>query len=395
MITACAAPPRALSSPRPAPGPAQPSAPGSPLLLPELQRPTSEADEWVPSAAYPVFITKAEILAGVPARSVLHLPAREQRTRSGVGAENKDSELGGYILPLARAIAARTCQADGHVQPLAIIHVDREMQYRVLIEVLYTLSELGYKQLFIATRAAPDVDGHPGWRGVRLRIQSSADFQIVLRKNGLWLMNREQIEFGGECRALSPQPTGTPSAGLTLSELQRCVESLLGEDGAVHLMPEGDLPVQTVLPLLQAFGKKRAVTPAFPTLAPIAGGTVPLLPSGAEVASPTVGDAAHVVEGMRQPFRDCYRQELSARSDAAGTIKLTLRVDATGTVSNAAIEVSGNLPTTGECVRTVAKAAQFRPPEGGSAVIQVPITFVKDAERITQKLPCVAAPRPY
>jgi hypothetical protein len=39
---------------------------------------------------------------------------------------------------------------------------------------------------------------------------------------------------------------------------------------------------------------------------------------------------------------------------------------------------SGNLPSSVVgCVRARAMAPQFAPPQGGSAVIQVPVTFVK------------------
>jgi hypothetical protein len=290
--------------------------------LPELQRPSSDSDEPVPSAAYPIFITQREILVGSPPRSVLSLPPAEGRARSGAGAENKDYELGGYIVPLARALAVRTCDAGGRVQPVAVVHVDREMQYRVLIETLYTLSELGYKQLFIATRVAPDLDGRPSFRGVPVRARATAEFGVVVRDQGLWLTNKERVVFGRDCRALSPQPTSSsPSSPLSLSDIQRCVFLLSGDSGAVHLSLDGNLPVRTLMPLLNAFGTKR------------------------------------------------------------------------GAVSRAAIDLTGNLQTTAECVRAVAKTAQFQPPDRGSAVIVVPITFVSNSQHITEQLPCVAAPR--
>jgi len=392
VIGCSGAPPRAPNNPEPAvPSPTAPQ-PSTPL--PELQRPTSDTDEPVPSAAYPIFITQREILVGSEARSALSLPPAEQRARSGVGAEKKDAENGAYIVPLARALAARSCDADGRVQPIGVIHIDRAMQYRVLIETIYTLSKLGYEQLFIATRAGPSADGRPGFRGVRLRLRKTAEFKIVVRERGLWLTDQAHTEFGRDCRALSPQPApDSPSSGLTLSELQRCVDSLLGEDGALHLAPEGGIPVQSVMPLLHAFGTKRAVTPAFPTVALGAGALAPPLPPGSYVLRPQPGGPAQVVEGLRERFRACYQEELLARGDAAGHIDLKLRVDAKGAVSSVAADVTGNLQTTGECVRAVARAAQFQPPEGGSAIIAVPVTFVKNNTPALPKLPCVA-PRP-
>jgi len=69
---------------------------------------------------------------------------------------------------------------------------------------------------------------------------------------------------------------------------------------------------------------------------------------------------------------------LSERGESSGAVKLVIHVDAAGSVSNASVEVSGNLQSTGECVRLVAMGAKFAPPEGGSAVISVPIRFVRD-----------------
>ena len=91
-----------------------------------------------------------------------------------------------------------------------------------------------------------------------------------------------------------------------------------------------------------------------------------------------LNNAARVVAGMRAGFRNCYQRGLAENPDAGGSIKLTIRVGPGGEVLGVAAAPSGNLPATVvSCVQARAKAAQFDAPEGGAAVISVPVTFVK------------------
>jgi hypothetical protein len=99
---------------------------------------------------------------------------------------------------------------------------------------------------------------------------------------------------------------------------------------------------------------------------------------GAAVSGGTVSNAARVVAGMRAGFRNCYQRGLAENPDAAGSIRLTIRVGAGGEVAGVSPSPSGSLPASViSCVVARAQAAQFDPPEGGSAVIAVPVTFVK------------------
>lgn len=103
----------------------------------------------------------------------------------------------------------------------------------------------------------------------------------------------------------------------------------------------------------------------------------------ANVAPPStvggiVSNVARVVASMRAAFRACYQRGLSEDPDAGGSIKLTIRVGPGGEVSGVTASPSGNLSATVvSCVQNRAQMAQFEPPEGGSAVISVPVTFVK------------------
>lgn len=96
------------------------------------------------------------------------------------------------------------------------------------------------------------------------------------------------------------------------------------------------------------------------------------------VAVGSVANASRVVAGMRAGFRRCYQRGLDANPDIGGSISLTIQVGAGGNVSSVSGGSSGNLPgSVVECVKARARAAQFAPPDGGSAVISVPVSFVK------------------
>jgi TonB family protein len=102
------------------------------------------------------------------------------------------------------------------------------------------------------------------------------------------------------------------------------------------------------------------------------------------VSAGTVSNAAEVVSRLRTPFRECYNRQLALDRAAAGRIRLAIHVGASGAVSRVEVTPSGNLGSVVQCVQTVASGAQFAPPEGGSAVIVVPITFER-----TDDAPCV------
>jgi hypothetical protein len=99
----------------------------------------------------------------------------------------------------------------------------------------------------------------------------------------------------------------------------------------------------------------------------------------ASVAGGNVTDAARVVAQMRAGFRACYRRGQDENPDIEGKIALSIKVGPTGQVSSVAATKTGNLPASVvDCVKARATSATFAPPQGGgAAVIQVPVTFVK------------------
>jgi outer membrane biosynthesis protein TonB len=98
---------------------------------------------------------------------------------------------------------------------------------------------------------------------------------------------------------------------------------------------------------------------------------------GANVQGGDVANASRVVAGMRAGFRNCFNRELAQNPDAQGKIDLSIKVGPGGEVQSVNAAASGNLGSAVECVKARARSAQFDPPSGGSAVIKVPVTFVK------------------
>ncbi len=98
---------------------------------------------------------------------------------------------------------------------------------------------------------------------------------------------------------------------------------------------------------------------------------------GHSLSGGAVANANRVVAGMKAGFRNCFNRELAQNPDAQGTIRLTIRVGPGGEVQGVSAAPSGNLGSAVACVKARAQAAQFDAPQGGSAVIVVPVTFVK------------------
>lgn len=115
-----------------------------------------------------------------------------------------------------------------------------------------------------------------------------------------------------------------------------------------------------------------AVAPPIPQLSSTGGRNVSV--GGAAVSGGNVSNAARVVAGLRKGLRDCYARE---NSDAAGSIRFTIKVGPTGSVTSTSAQPSGGLSSQlVACATGVIRAAKFEAPEGGSAVIAVPATFV-------------------
>ena len=98
----------------------------------------------------------------------------------------------------------------------------------------------------------------------------------------------------------------------------------------------------------------------------------------ASVAGGSVSDASRVVAQMRAGFRACYNRGLAENPDIEGKIALSIKVGPTGNVASVSANKTGNLPQSVlDCVKARANSAVFSAPQGGAAVVQVPVSFVK------------------
>ena len=108
------------------------------------------------------------------------------------------------------------------------------------------------------------------------------------------------------------------------------------------------------------------------------------MPSGPSDSSATssapqisnISDASRVVAGMRAGFRACYQRGLNRDGTLQGAVRLTIRIQASGVVETVTATSFGFPDAVVDCLLERAGKAVFDPPEGGSAVLQVPVTFV-------------------
>jgi hypothetical protein len=117
--------------------------------------------------------------------------------------------------------------------------------------------------------------------------------------------------------------------------------------------------------------------PTAPIAAPAAPSVAPAAPGVATPLRGTVSNAAKVVSAMRSDFRHCYQTALADEPKLEGSVRLLMRVAADGSVSEATGTPNSLSPAVVDCILRRAYQAKFEPPEGGSAVIVVPITFVR------------------
>jgi hypothetical protein len=98
---------------------------------------------------------------------------------------------------------------------------------------------------------------------------------------------------------------------------------------------------------------------------------------GAGVAGGNVANASSVVARMRGRFRRCYQQGLNQNPEMQGSATLTAKIGPNGEVLGVGGGATGSLGPIVPCLKAVVRSGNFAPPEGGSAVVSIPITFVK------------------
>lgn len=114
---------------------------------------------------------------------------------------------------------------------------------------------------------------------------------------------------------------------------------------------------------------------ASPSPDPVPGDDGP--PTGAVTGAPTaVVGAAAAVANLGPYFRRCYNRALHDDPTMKGTVRLTGKIGADGTVLHASWgSAAGLSPQLGDCLKRALLAQRFHPPDGGGATLVVPISL--------------------
>lgn len=96
-------------------------------------------------------------------------------------------------------------------------------------------------------------------------------------------------------------------------------------------------------------------------------------------AKPAGGAVANVVAGMAAAFRRCYNQGLVEDRDMKGSIRVTAKIGPRGEVLSVTSSSHGLSAGVVACVEARVAAAVFGPPEGGGAIVVIPVTFTVDS----------------
>jgi hypothetical protein len=127
-----------------------------------------------------------------------------------------------------------------------------------------------------------------------------------------------------------------------------------------------DVPIEEFMPESGAPRSDRAAAP--PAAA---------MPSQPPTNTPAVSSAALRVAEMRDGFQRCYVSTLAADRGVEGSARIVMKVGADGGVTESKALGVGLPVEMVECILRRAMTGGFDPPAGGSAVIVVPVTFVK------------------
>lgn len=93
------------------------------------------------------------------------------------------------------------------------------------------------------------------------------------------------------------------------------------------------------------------------------------------LSSGSIAGAEQTIVAMRAGFRDCFRRAID--SSEGGRAELTISVGASGQVEHVEAKSDKMSPGVLDCLTAQAKAAQFNPPTTGHAVLNVPVTFIR------------------
>ena len=313
----------------------------------------------------------------------------------------------------AGARAAGEEYTNGRLAVLA----DASTPYRVLLEVIFTAghSELGPFDL--AVRGA---DGSLGWVTSiappigSLRTRPPLDRTLDLGAS----ITTEGVSLTTAVGDIAPG-CGDVGRGVTVPKvggdhdwkgLTACAKRLKNANPSFHaersvgLVASPDTDYQTVIRAIDALGsdgeelfpdvyfavglRRDAGGGGLPGLAhrgparagaaskgkaPVGSASI----GSASVSGGNIANASAVVAGMTAGFRRCYNKGLQEDHDMKGAVRITAKIGPNGEVLGVSPSGSGLSGTVISCVAARVSSAQFAPPDGGSATIVIPVTFVR------------------
>lgn len=190
---------------------------------------------------------------------------------------------------------------------------------------------------------------------------------------------------GSVAGAMVPAVPTNPSlnsgrAAVGMHPIEGTLGTSPGARQQVEPTPSSTRPTASIAAVPAAPSAQQNVPPEVPAPTAVAvtsppkGGKRNASVGGTAVSGGNVSNAARVIAGLRSGLRECYQRE---QSDVEGAIRFRLTVGAGGAVTAVNAQPSGG--ATGglvQCTTARVRAAKFDAPEGGSATIAFPVTFV-------------------
>ena len=102
----------------------------------------------------------------------------------------------------------------------------------------------------------------------------------------------------------------------------------------------------------------------------------PVVPPHQSPERSNIAHAAQVVSSMRSGFRDCYQRALSNHGRFSASVRLSIRVGASGQITSVTGRGTNAPREMIECFFTEVGRHVFEPPQGGVAIVNVPVNLV-------------------
>lgn len=169
----------------------------------------------------------------------------------------------------------------------------------------------------------------------------------------------------GGCSAASPRPASSTPAASAIPKPQPFAVDRTATESAEPIQGHLELDWQSA-----------PLSSSCPIAAPTSNSDTPTN-SQTSLTPGTVQNASEVVGAMRSDFHTCYTEELKRDPNIEGHSMLKFRLTCDGMVTSIHASTDGLPQKLVNCLMARVRSSTFAPPEGGSATIQVPLTFKK------------------